>query len=64
MQASIQSQAAAKGFVVEVFIEAGLSDLEGWARPNTDYDERFPIICADTGDTLMVNGWNCSVEEV
>jgi hypothetical protein len=62
-QASIQSQAALKGFTVPVFIEAGMSDLEGFAKPDTDYDDRFPIICADTGDTLMVNGWNCLVEE-
>lgn len=61
---AIATRAALKGFTVPVFIEAGMSDLEGWAKPDTDYDDRFPIICGDTGDTLMVNGWNCLVEEV
>jgi hypothetical protein len=60
---SIATRAAIKGFTVAVFIEAGMSDLEGFAKPGTDYDDRFTIICGDTGDTLRVNGWNCLVHE-
>lgn len=60
---SFQAIAAAKGFTVEVFVEAGMSDLEGWVRPGTDYDDRFEMICGHTGETLKVNGWVCSIEE-
>lgn len=64
MQASIEVRAASLGYTVPVFIEAGMNDLEGWAKPDTDYDDRFMIVCADTGDMLQVFGWNCAVEEV
>lgn len=56
-QQSIPSRAAARGFTIPLFISSGSCDLEGFVRPGTDYDSRFPLICGDTGDTLMVNGW-------
>lgn len=61
---SIPTAAARKGFTLEVFLAGPMADLEGFVKPGTDYDDRFPFICGDTGDLLMVNGWLIeSVEE-
>ena len=61
---SYQQAAAACGFTVEIMVQAGSADLEGWAKPGADYDDRFDMYCADTGEILWVKGWACLVEEV
>lgn len=58
-----QAQAAARGFTVPIFATSDFHDLEGWARPDADYDGTFRMICADTGETLSVNGWLFIIEE-
>lgn len=58
-QQTIATRAAASGFTVPVNVDAGIYDLEGFVRPGTDYDDRFTMICGETGDTLRVNGWTC-----
>ena len=42
--------------LVTVDFDNGQS-LEGFIRPDADHDGRFTLICADTGETLRVNGW-------
>lgn len=59
-----QQDATARGYTVLVFVEAGASDLEGWVKPGTDYDDEFRMVCSYTGETLKVLGWNCLVEEM
>ncbi|HZZ69733.1 MAG TPA: hypothetical protein VFE18_16290 [Phenylobacterium sp.] len=63
-QQSIATRAALKGFTVPVFIEASVYDIEAFAKPDTDYDDRFRAICAETGDTLVFEGWNVITREV
>ena len=59
MQQSIEARAAAKGFTLPVFVESGADDLQGFIRPDTDFDGQFVMICGETGDTLRVFGWLC-----
>jgi hypothetical protein len=42
--------------LVTVEFDNGQS-LEGFIDPYADLDGRFTLICADTGETLRVNGW-------
>jgi hypothetical protein len=57
------AKAIRQGYTVAVFIQAGVSDIDGWAKPGADYEDVFPVICQDTGDTLVICGWYCTVEE-
>lgn len=47
-----------------VTCETGSADfsVEGYVNPSVDLDGTFTLHCADTGETLRVNGWLYSIE--
>lgn len=57
MPQSIAHRAALSGFTQALYVDIGFDTLEGYAKLDTDFDDRFTMICGLTGDTLRVNGW-------
>lgn len=49
---------------MRVFCTSQMHDLEGEVADDADLDGRFDLVCADTGETLVVNGWLFEVERV
>lgn len=49
---------------MKVYCHSSECDLEGEVDADTDFDGTFTLVCADTGETLLVNGWLFVVEKV
>jgi hypothetical protein len=58
----IRDHARIEGFTVEIALSSAECDLVVYVKPGTDLDGRFRAICAETGDTLTVNGWLFTVD--
>lgn len=59
----ILHSAETAGFLRCIRVEMGACDLELFVSDDANLDDRFPAICAETGDRLMVNGWLISSVE-
>jgi hypothetical protein len=47
------------------FLSDGMTDLEVEVAENTDFDDQFEAWCIDTGERLLINGWNLvDIEEL
>lgn len=47
------------------FMTDGINDLDVFVSEDADLDGTFDAICADTGETLRVNGWLIAeIEEI
>jgi len=49
---------------MRVFCSSSHCDLEGDVVDGADLGGQFELICADTGQRLLVNGWLLDVERV
>lgn len=49
---------------MRVFCTSSHCDLEGDVSDDADLDGQFELLCADTGERLLVNGWLFNVEKV
>ena len=52
-----ETAAALAGYTHKVMGDSTEYTLELYVKPDADLDDRFPAICAETGDRLSVNGW-------
>ena len=46
-----------------IFAESDFHTLELFVRSDADLDDTFTATCADTGETLRVNGWLFSITD-
>lgn len=61
---SVQLTAKRAGYTRYIIAEHGADDLYLWINPNTDLDDVFTAICADTGDVLKVKGYDCIIRDL
>lgn len=48
-----------------LLVEMGFYSLEVDVADDVDLDDRFPAVCAESGDRLFINGWMIeNVEEL
>lgn len=61
---SIKDTAHRAGYTRYIIAEHGADDLYLYIKPNTDLDDVFTAICADTGEVLKVKGYDCNIRDL